>query len=56
MSNPKPLAVAQIPKAVTFSVSIVIDMADFATWKPDRITAVFRGISEVLSAGKKADR
>jgi hypothetical protein len=38
---------------VTFNVSVQVDMAEFATWRPDRIQAFFRGIAEVLAA--KAD-
>jgi hypothetical protein len=38
---------------VTFAVNVTVDMAEFATWRPERIQAFFRGIAEVLAA--KAD-
>lgn len=38
---------------VTFNVDVSVDMAEFATWRPERIQAFFRGIAEVLAA--KAD-
>ena len=38
---------------VTFNVNVQVDMAEFATWRPERISAFFRGIAEVLAA--KAD-
>ena len=38
---------------VSFNVDVQVDMADFATWRPERIQAFFRGIAEVLAA--KAD-
>jgi hypothetical protein len=38
---------------VTFNVDVAVDMAEFATWRPERIQAFFRGIAEVLAA--KAD-
>jgi len=39
--------------AVNFNVSVRIDMAEFATWKPERIAAFFNGMAQVLAA--KAD-
>jgi hypothetical protein len=39
--------------AVSFNVNVNVDMAEFASWRPDRIQAFFRGIAEVLAA--KAD-
>jgi hypothetical protein len=38
---------------VTFNVNVQVDMTEFATWRPERISAFFRGIAEVLAA--KAD-
>lgn len=35
---------------VQFHVSVKVDMGEFATWKPDRISAFFAGIAQVLSA------
>lgn len=39
--------------AVNFNVSVRVDMAEFASWKPDRIAAFFSGMAQVLAA--KAD-
>lgn len=36
--------------AVHFNVSVRVEMAEFAGWQPDRITAFFNGIAEVLKA------
>ncbi len=45
---------AQAPGGgVNFNISVHVDMTEFGDWRPDRITAFFRGIAEVLSA--KAD-
>jgi hypothetical protein len=45
---------AQAPGGgVDFNISVHVDMKEFGDWRPDRITAFFRGIAEVLSA--KAD-
>jgi hypothetical protein len=38
---------------VRFNISVNVSMADFANWKPDRLTAFFGGIAQVLAA--KAD-
>ena len=35
---------------VQFHVSVKVDMTEFATWQPDRISAFFGGIAQVLSA------
>lgn len=44
-------AFAQAPEGqVQFHVSIRVDMAELATWKPDRITAFFSGLAQVLAA------
>jgi len=39
--------------AVNFNVSVRVDMAEFANWKPERIAAFFSGMAQVLAA--KAD-
>jgi len=45
---------AQAPGGgVDFNISVHVDMTEFGDWRPERITAFFRGIAEVLSA--KAD-
>jgi formylmethanofuran dehydrogenase subunit D len=36
--------------AVHFNVSVRVEMAEFAGWKPERISAFFSGIAEVLAA------
>lgn len=36
--------------AVQFKVDVSVDMAEFATWSPDRISAFFSGLAEVLKA------
>lgn len=43
------------PKTGGFNLNIAIevDMAEFSTWRPERIQAFFRGVAEVLAA--KAD-
>lgn len=35
---------------VNFEIAMTVDMAEFATWKPERITAFFNGIAAVLAA------
>jgi hypothetical protein len=35
---------------VRFNVSVKVDMAEFAGWKPDRIASFFGGIAQVLAA------
>jgi len=35
---------------VAFDVRLQVDMAEMATWSPDRITAFFGGIAAVLAA------
>jgi hypothetical protein len=35
---------------VKFNISVNVDMADFAGWTPDRITAFFAGVAQVLAA------
>jgi hypothetical protein len=35
---------------VQFHVSVKVDMAEFAGWSADRITAFFGGIAQVLAA------
>jgi hypothetical protein len=45
---------AQAPGGgVDFNINVHVDMMEFGEWRPERITAFFRGIAEVLSA--KAD-
>ena len=45
---------AQAPGGgVDFNINVHVDMTEFGEWRPERITAFFRGIAEVLSA--KAD-
>jgi hypothetical protein len=33
-----------------FNVDVSVDMKEFATWKPDRISAFWAGIAQVLAA------
>lgn len=35
---------------VQFNISVNVDMAEFSGWSPDRITAFFAGIAQVLAA------
>src|SRR5262249_40452892 len=35
---------------VQFHVSVKVEMAEFANWRPDRIAAFFAGIAQVLAA------
>jgi len=41
---------------VQFHVSVKVDMAEFAGWKPDRISAFFGGIARVLAAKSQLER
>jgi hypothetical protein len=41
--------------AVHFNVSVRVDMAEFAGWQPERITAFFNGIAAVLAAKAKIE-
>ena len=40
---------------VQFHISVRVDMAEFATWKPARIAAFFNGIAQVLATKARAD-
>lgn len=42
--------------AVQFSINLKVDMAEFAGWQPDRITAFFAGIAQVLAAKAKVEQ
>jgi hypothetical protein len=46
-------SVAAQPGKFNLAIAIEVDMAEFATWRPERIQAFFRGVAEVLAA--KAD-
>jgi hypothetical protein len=46
-------AVQSTPGKFNLNISVEVDMAEFATWRPERIQAFFRGVAEVLAA--KAD-
>lgn len=35
---------------VSFDISVRVSMAEFATWRPERISAFFGGIASVLAA------
>lgn len=35
---------------VQFQINVDVDMKEFATWTPERITAFFKGVADVLSA------
>ena len=53
--EPRPAAVAtafaQVPEGVLkFSVDVNVDLREFATWQPDRISAFWAGIAQVLAA------
>ncbi len=44
-------AFAQVPEGVLrFSVDVNVDLREFASWKPDRISAFWAGIAQVLAA------
>jgi hypothetical protein len=42
--------------AVQFSINVKVDMAEFAGWDPNRITAFFGGIAQVLAAKAKVEQ
>ena len=46
-------SVQAAPGKFNLNISVEVDMAEFATWRPERIQAFFRGVAEVLAA--KAD-
>jgi hypothetical protein len=39
-----------------FNVSVAVDMAEMANWRPDRITAFFAGIAQVLAAKAEVEK
>lgn len=48
-----PLATSFVHSAagvVQFNISVKVDMAEFAAWQPDRISAFFAGVAQVLAA------
>jgi hypothetical protein len=46
-------SVQATPGKFNLNISVEVDMAEFSTWRPERIQAFFRGVAEVLAA--KAD-
>lgn len=46
-------SVQSTPGKFNLNIAVEVDMAEFATWRPERIQAFFRGVAEVLAA--KAD-
>jgi len=42
--------------SVQFNVEVHVDMAEVATWAPDRITAFFAGIAQVIAAKGQLDQ
>ncbi len=46
-------SVQSTPGKFNLNISVEVDMAEFSTWRPERIQAFFRGVAEVLAA--KAD-
>ena len=46
-------SVQATPGKFNLNIAVEVDMAEFATWRPERIQAFFRGVAEVLAA--KAD-
>lgn len=53
--EPKPMPLAQPTKrtsdgGITYDISINVSMAEMKDWTPDRITAFFAGIAQVLAA------
>jgi hypothetical protein len=40
---------------ISFHISVKVNMEQFATWKPDRITAFFAGIAQMLAAKAKIE-
>jgi hypothetical protein len=46
-------SVESTPGKFNLNISVEVDMAEFSTWRPERIQAFFRGVAEVLAA--KAD-
>jgi hypothetical protein len=46
-------SVQSSPGKFSLNISVEVDMVEFATWRPERIQAFFRGVAEVLAA--KAD-
>lgn len=48
---------AQAPEGgVQFNVNVTVDMAEFANWRPERITAFFGGIAQVLAAKANVEK
>jgi len=41
---------------VQFHVAVPVDMKEFAGWSPDRITAFFSGIAQVLAAKRTIEK
>jgi hypothetical protein len=46
-------SVQSTPGKFNLNIAVEVDMAEFSTWRPERIQAFFRGVAEVLAA--KAD-
>jgi hypothetical protein len=57
-SNPVSVTTAfnEEPGSMSFNVSFRVDMAEFASWKPERLQAFFRGIAEVLHAKANVEK
>jgi hypothetical protein len=49
-------AFSQAPEGVLrFNVDVSVDMKEFATWQPERISAFWAGIAQVLAAKAKVE-
>ncbi len=49
-------AFSRAPEGVVqFHISVKVDMAEFSNWSPDRISAFFSGIAQVLAAKGKVE-
>ena len=42
--------------SIQFGVNLQVDMQELATWRPDRITAFFAGVAQVLAAKASVER
>lgn len=42
--------------AINFHISVRVNMEEFSTWRPDRITAFFGGIAQMLAAKAKIEK
>jgi hypothetical protein len=48
----EPLTVPPTRPAVTFGVSVRVEMSDFDGWRPDQLSAFWHGVAQIVIEGR----